>query len=132
MKTDPRDAASKGARAGAGPSGESVSPSNNINPTAPIKRLRHLLTNENLWLYILSLIRMDKRIHAYALDERIYKEFSFKPNKIMIYVVLYKLENEGLILAEQEERRKYYTITSKGIETLDLAKNHFKMLARKL
>jgi len=112
--------------------GESAPPSKDINPTAPIKRLRHLLTNENLWLYILSLIRTDKRIHAYALDQRIEKEFNFRPNKIMIYVVLYKLENEGLILAEQEERRKYYTITEKGIETLDLAKNHFKMLARKL
>ncbi len=122
MKTNPHS----------GKPGESAHPSNNTQPAAPIKRLRHLLTNENLWLYILSLIRMDKRIHAYALDERIYKEFNFKPNKIMIYVVLYKLENEGLILAEQEERRKYYTITEKGIETLDLAKNHFKMLARKL
>jgi len=103
-----------------------------VPPTAPIKRLRHLLTNENLWLYILSLIRMDKRIHAYALDERIEKEFNFKPNKIMIYIVLYKLENEGLINSEQEKRRKYYTITDKGTETLESAKSHFKMLARKL
>lgn len=100
--------------------------------TSPIKRLRTLLTSGNLWLYILSLIKLNKRIYAYKLDEEIEKEYLFKPNKVMIYIVLYKLENEGLIKSEFEGRRKYYTITEKGIESLEFAKEYFALLAEKL
>ncbi len=100
--------------------------------TSPVKRLRSLLTSGNLWLYILSLIRINKRIHAYKLDDEIEKEYFFKPNKVMIYIVLYKLENEKLIKSEFEGRRKYYTITKKGIETLEFAKEYFRLLSGKL
>lgn len=66
------------------------------------------------------------------MDTLVEKEFSFKPNKIMIYIVLYRLENEGLITSKFEERRKYYTITKDGKETLNSAREYFKMLANKL
>ncbi len=98
----------------------------------PIKRLKHLLTSGNLWLYILSLINLKGKIHAYALDDAIEKEFLFKPNKIMIYVVLYKLESEGLLTSAFEQRRKYYQMTDKGKETLESAKEYFKILSDKL
>ena len=97
----------------------------------PIKRLRRLLTSENLWLYILSLLRK-KRLYAYEIDRQIEKEFSFRPNRIMIYVVLYRLEGEKLISSEFEERRKYYKITGKGLETLSQARSYFKALSSKL
>jgi DNA-binding PadR family transcriptional regulator len=100
--------------------------------TTPVKRLRNLLTTGNLWLYILSLIRINRRVHAYKLDEKIEEEYLFRPNKVMIYIVLYKLENEKLIKSEFEGRRKYYTITKKGIETLEFAKEYFKILSEKL
>ncbi len=99
--------------------------------TAPIKRLQKLLTSGSLWLYILSTVESNK-VYAYELDSKIEKEFNFKPNKIMNYVVLYKLENEGLITSKFEERRKYYAITTKGKETLSHARSYFKMLASKL
>jgi DNA-binding PadR family transcriptional regulator len=98
----------------------------------PIKRLKHLLTSGNLWLYILSLIRSRGEIYAYSLDEQIEKEFLFRPNKIMVYVVLYKLEAEGLITSEFRERRKYYSITKKGVQALDSAREYFRVLAGKL
>lgn len=97
----------------------------------PIKRLNRLLTSGNLWLYILS-ISSKNRVYAYELDSKIEQDFNFKPNKIMNYVVLYKLENEGLINSEYHERRKYYTITDKGKEALILARTYFKELANKL
>ena len=96
--------------------------------TKPIKRLQHLLTYGNLWLYILSLIKKNKK-HAYVLDKEIEKQFSFKPNKVMIYIVLYKLEAEKLIRSEFEERRKYYSITKDGEKALAAAKKYFKKLA---
>ncbi len=97
----------------------------------PIKRLNRLLTSGNLWLYVLSL-SSKKQIYAYELDSKIEEKFNFRPNKIMNYVVLYKLENEGLISSEFLERRKYYRITPKGQEALDQARTYFKELADKL
>ncbi len=97
----------------------------------PIKRLSRLLTSGNLWLYILSLTEKSS-IYAYELDSAIESKFSFKPNKIMNYVVLYKLENEGLINSKFKERRKYYAITKDGKKALASARKHFKFLSENL
>ena len=97
----------------------------------PIKRLKRLLTSGNLWLYILSLANCQK-VYAYEMDLLIEKEFLFKPDKITIYIVLYRLENEGLIRSKFEERRKYYTITKKGLQALESARAYFKVLVGKL
>jgi DNA-binding PadR family transcriptional regulator len=104
-------------------------------PTAapsPIKRLRNLLTSGNLWLYILSLIQKEKELYAYELDKRIEGGFGFRPNRIMVYVVLYKLEAEGLISSKFRERRKYYRLTKKGAQALRSARGYFRMLTAKL
>ena len=100
--------------------------------TKPARRLIHLLTFGNLWLYILSLIKTKKKVYGYSLDHEIEKEFLFKPNKIMLYIVLYKLEDEKLIKAAFEERRKYYTLTEKGENMLRFGKNYLSTLAKKL
>ena len=103
-----------------------------MEETKPMKRLEHSLTFGNLWLYICSLIRKRKKAYAYALDDDIEKSFSFKPNRIMIYVVLYKLEAEGIIASKFEDRRKYYTLTSKGEKTLATGKGYLKKLSGRL
>lgn len=100
--------------------------------TKPIKRLKNLLTAGNLWLYILSLIKHGKRMYAYELPGRIERDFFFRPSRVMIYVVLYKLEGEGLIRSEFEERRKYYYLTAKGAKTLEAAKEYFALLSKRL
>ena len=100
--------------------------------TKPAKRLIHSLTFGNIWQYILSLIKSRKKVYAYELDREMEKEFSFKPNKVMIYVVLYKLEDEKLIKSEFEERRKYYALTEKGENVLNFGKRYLTGLAKKL
>ena len=104
----------------------------NLEKTSPGKRLKKHLTVGNLWIYILSLIKNQKKMYAYTLDEEIEKEFYFKPGKVMIYLVLYRLEAEKMIESEFEERRKYYTITKKGKNTLIVAKKFFKLLSERL
>jgi DNA-binding PadR family transcriptional regulator len=103
-----------------------------ILKTKPIKRLKNQLTSGNLWLYLLSLIKAQKKLYAYNLDSEIEREFFFKPSKVMIYVVLYKLEDEKLIKSEFQERRKYYSLTKTGAQTLENAKQYFKILSDKL
>lgn len=102
------------------------------NPgTSPAKRLSHHLTAGNIWLYVLSLLKK-KSVYAYALDDEIEKNFGFRPNRIMVYVVLYKLEAEGLITSQFDGRRKYYKITEKGMESLDWGKDYLKFLSKVL
>lgn len=103
-----------------------------ILSSKPIKRLKHSLTYGNLWLYILSLINEKGKMYAYKLDEEIEKGFLFKPNKIMVYVVLYKLERENIIKAKKIKMRKYYTLTQKGKAILRLGKEYMKMLGERL
>lgn len=98
----------------------------------PVRRLKNLLTNGNLWLYLLSLISREGELYAYGLDERIEKDFLFRPNKIMVYVVLYKLESEGLISSEFRERRKYYRLTKDGTSALESAREYFHLLSARL
>ena len=50
----------------------------------------------------------------------------------MIYLVLYKLEGEKLIISYSKDRRKYYKITSKGKKELKDAKKYLSNLSKKL
>jgi DNA-binding PadR family transcriptional regulator len=101
-------------------------------PTSPIRRLRNLLTSGNLWLYLLSIMQKDGELYAYGLDERIERDFKFRPNRIMVYVVLYRLEAEGLISSKFKERRKYYRLTKDGEQALDTAREHLRALSARL
>ncbi len=85
--------------------------------TKPVSRLNHSLTHGNIWLSALSLMK-SKKVYAYALPEEINRRFGFLPSKLMTYFVLYKLEDEGLISAAFEGRRKYYELTAKGRKSL--------------
>ncbi len=98
----------------------------------PIKRLHVTLTTGNIWLSILSLIKKQKKVYAYILDSELEREFSFKPSKVMIYLVLYRLEAEGIISSNFEERRKYYELTAKGKKTLLDAKKYLASLSKRL
>jgi len=99
--------------------------------TRPVARLKHTLTRQNLWLYVLSTLNR-KKVYAYGLGAEMEKRFGWSHGLITSYVVLYKLEAEGLITSEYEERRKYYTITQKGKRALVEAKSYMKGLAAKL
>ena len=94
----------------------------------PLKRLKRTLTSENLWLYILSVLK-SKKVYAYGLGGEMEKRFGWKHGLITSYVVLYRLEAEGLITSEYEDRRKYYRLTEKGRKTLAKAKAYMKNLS---
>jgi PadR family transcriptional regulator PadR len=82
-------------------------------------RLITKLTKENLWLYILKML-MDRPMYAYEINKTIQGKFGFSTATITVYVVLYKMQREGLIRIGEEKAvlgkpdRKYYQITDKG------------------
>ena len=99
-----------------------------------LRRLEQKLTKENLWIYILRLLRGGP-LYAYEIRNKIRAAFGFEPATITVYVVLYKMEGEGLVTSAAERRapsnivRKYYRLTETGVKALEEGK---KILSRTL
>ncbi|MDH5811918.1 MAG: PadR family transcriptional regulator [Candidatus Methanomethylicaceae archaeon] len=102
-----------------------------------LRRLQEKVTKENLWIYILSLLR-ERPLYAYEIKERIRDRFGFEPATITAYVVLYRLEREGLVESKQEKGasdkvvRRYYRITEKGLQTVEAGKEFLKRVIKML
>ncbi len=97
----------------------------------PIERLQRSNTKENLWIYILSLLKK-RSIYGWEIPALIKQEFNFKPGRITPYRVLYRLENQGLVKSKTDERRRIYQITEKGKKELEVAKDFYKEIFKKL
>ena len=97
----------------------------------PIERLKKLNTKENLWIYILILLKK-KSLYAWELPSLIENEFGFRPGNITPYRVLYRLEAESLVKSNLKDRRRTYQITEKGLKELDEVKDFYKDIIKKL
>ena len=91
----------------------------------PFQRLQKSNTTNNLWYYILALLKK-RRLYGYEIPKLIKEKFDFKPGKITPYRVLYRLENEGFVKGKIEDRKKVYQITKKGEEEIEKAKELYK------
>lgn len=101
----------------------------------PIERLQKSNTIENLWIYILSILKKAAKrqpIYAWEIPKLVEKEFNFKPGKITPYRVLYRLEKDGFVKSEMKERRRVYKITEKGVKEFEKAKIFYKKLLKRL
>jgi DNA-binding PadR family transcriptional regulator len=97
----------------------------------PFERLKRSNTIENLWIYILLILKKE-RVHAWDIPKKIEKNFGFKPGKITPYRVLYRLEKDGFVRSKMENRRRIYQITEKGERELEKAKNFYQEILKKL
>lgn len=97
----------------------------------PIERLREKVLKENLWLFILRLLR-DGDLYAYEIRERVREAFGFLAGRVTSYKVLYLLERGGYVEAYQRGRRVYYRITEKGRAQLREAQGFLKELRESL
>lgn len=101
----------------------------------PIQRLKRSNTIDNLWIYILTLIKDASDAHpayAYELRTMIENAFHFKCGQITAYRVLYRLEGDGFVISYQIERKRVYKITEKGLKELQAGKDFFRELTSKL
>lgn len=104
--------------------------------SAAYRRLIRKLTVENLWLYVLSLLKKEP-LYGYEVSRKIEENFGFKPGRVTCYIVLYKLQSEGLITSKKlgedgETQRKYYVLTKKGEKALEDAKEFLRKLSERL
>ena len=105
----------------------------------PLERLQKLNTKENLWIYILLLLKERTPTHpppshkwapiyGWELRSLIEKKFNFRSGLITPYRVLYRLENDGFVKSKMEDRKRIYQITKKGELELEKAKNFYRQI----
>jgi len=97
----------------------------------PIERLEKSNTTENLWLYILAFLNKQD-LYGWEIPSLIEKEFGFRPGKITPYRVFYRLEADGFVKSEMDNRRRIYKITPKGKEEIRKAAVFYKKILAKL
>ena len=82
----------------------------------PLERLWKKLRTDNLWIWILKLLKEENK-YAYELRQEIKSRFNFEPATVTSYAVLYRLERSGFVNEASQSltpNRKYYEITEKG------------------
>lgn len=95
------------------------------------QRLSSKLTKENLWLYILSILK-EKPDYALSLKRKVAQYFNVKAAKITFYFVLYRMEKEGLVSSERVDGKRLYHATDYGIKQLEKAVELLSETARLL
>ena len=70
--------------------------------------------------------------YPYELVKAIERDFGFSPGRVLPYVVLSKLEDEGFVESYWVERRRYYRVTEDGRDLLRAGIEHLKDLANRL
>jgi DNA-binding PadR family transcriptional regulator len=93
----------------------------------PIERLEKSNTIENLWVYILLILK-EKPSHSWEILKEIKEKFGFKPGLITPYRVLYRLEEKEFVKSKFKEKRRVYQITEKGLKELEKAKNFYRKI----
>ncbi len=91
----------------------------------PSERLKEKVEKENLWLFVLSILKGEK-MNARDLRGLIKKKFGFVYGNVTAYKVLYLLESGGYVKSEKEGKFVFYEITEKGLAEMKEAKNLFK------
>ncbi len=87
------------------------------------ERLVRKLTKENLWLYILKMLG-ERSMYAYEIKKALVERFEIPVATVTVYVVLHKMEREGLIRTGKKisvfgrPDRIYYETTDEGLKTL--------------
>jgi len=100
-------------------------------------RLIRKTQKENLWLYILSILRHGPT-YAYELRNIIERRFHFEVGEVTAYVILYGLKKEGCVKILREEPRKeglprkYYSITPQGRALLSKGVAYLEQLCESL
>jgi len=97
----------------------------------PFDHLQKSNTRDNLWIYILFLLRKGQ-LYGWEIPSLIEDKFGFKPGKITPYRVLYRLEEDGYVKSKMDDRRRVYQITEKGKKESEKAREFYEIILEKL
>lgn len=78
-------------------------------------RLKKKLTVENLWLYIICLLRSrGGPLRAYDIKVMLRDKFNIDPPAVTVYTVLYRMIRDGLLRRERKGESVLYSLTERG------------------
>lgn len=83
-----------------------------------LSELNERLVKEFMDVLVLSLINNGHPIGGYDVIKFIHKKFHILMSSGAVYSVLYSLERNGLIKGYWTQKRRAYTLTERGKETL--------------
>ncbi len=95
-----------------------MSPRSTSGEEPPMRRLREKLTKENMWLYVLSILR-ERPAYPYEISDIIERKFGWRPARVTAYIVLRSLLSRGYVKMVKKrgktgKMRNYYEITDSG------------------
>jgi len=61
----------------------------------------------------------DKPLSGYDIISLIHRKFNVLVSSGTVYSLLYSLERKGLVTANMDQRKRVYTLTEKGEQTLE-------------
>ena len=87
-------------------------------PTKIVENLRRRTIKTFMDMLILAELQ-EKPLSGYDIISLIHKRFNVLVSSGTVYSLLYSLERKGLVAADVDQRKRVYTLTTKGEETLD-------------
>lgn len=97
----------------------------------PIERFEKSVTEDNLWIYVLSL-SLKEEICEQDAARLIFEKFGFLPSKFTTARVLKLLKEGEYVKADKRQGKKSYIATEKGKEELEKMKNFIKKTVEEL
>lgn len=91
----------------------------------PIERFEKSITEDNLWIYILSLA-LKEEICEQDVPRLVFEKFGFLPSKFTAARVLKHLKEGEYIKADKRQGKKSYIAVEKGKTELEKMKNFVK------
>ena len=80
-----------------------------------LDRLITKLTKENLWIYVVKLL-MERPMYGYEIAREIRERFNINITNVGVYVVLYKMERDGLVETFMSGGSKMYRLRPGTVE----------------
>lgn len=97
----------------------------------PSERLKRKVEKENLWLFVLSVLRR-QNLNGIQIKTLVTRRFGFLTGNVTVYKVLYLLEKGGYVKAERNRRNVVYRIRSKGRKELQKARRFLMRTTKNL
>ena len=87
-------------------------------PTNIVEKLRRRTIKAFMDMLILAELQ-EKPLSGYDIISLIHKRFNVLVSSGTVYSLLYSLERKGLVTADTDQRKRVYTLTAKGEQTLE-------------
>lgn len=96
-----------------------------------LDRLMAKLTKENLWIYIVRLL-MERPMYGYEIAREIRERFGINVTNVGVYVVLYKMERDGLVETFMSDDSKMYRLRPETVKLWLRARDFISLILKEV